>query len=186
MNTEFKRMAVTDPLTGLYNRRHFCDLMEKEIALSRRHGDTNSILLIDIDHFKNINDTYGHLAGDSVLASFAGLLKKTIRHTDILCRIGGEEFVVFCRRSGKRNSVVAAEKIRSTISKMVFDSGGDSVRITTSIGIATFPYGNLETIDDVLECADQALYNCKENGRDRIAHFLDLSDSKTQHIHSLV
>jgi diguanylate cyclase (GGDEF)-like protein len=185
MNTEFKRMAVTDPLTGLYNRRHFCDLMEKEIALSRRHGDTNSILLIDIDHFKNINDTYGHLEGDTVLASFANMLKKTIRHTDILCRIGGEEFVVFCRRAGKRESIVAAEKIRSTISKMVFDSGASPVHITTSIGIATFPYGNLETIDDIIKCADLALYHCKENGRNQVAHFLELSDLKTQHIHTL-
>ncbi len=185
INEELKRMAVTDYLTGLYNRRHFCDLMEKEIALSRRHGDTNSILLIDIDHFKNINDTFGHVEGDSVLESFAKTLKKSIRHTDILCRIGGEEFVVLCRRSGKPESVVAAENIRSTINKQVFNLNGRSVRITASIGIVTFPYGNLENINDILKCADVALYYCKENGRNMVTHFLDLSESKTQNIHTL-
>ena len=159
--------------------------MEKEIVLSRRHGDINSILLIDIDHFKKINDTFGHVEGDSVLESFARTLKNSIRHTDILCRIGGEEFVVFCRRSCKRESVVAAENIRTTINKKVFDINGHSIHITTSIGIVTFPYGNLENINDIIKCADVALYHCKENGRNQVAHFLDLSDSETQNIHAL-
>ena len=185
MNKEFKHMAATDPLTGLFNRRHFCDLMEKEIALSRRHGDTNSILLIDIDHFKKINDTFGHVEGDLVLESFADTLKRNIRQTDILCRIGGEEFVIFCRRSGKRDSIVAAENIRSIINEQVFDLNGRSIHITTSIGIVTFPYGNLENINDILKCADVALYYCKENGRNQVAHFLSLSESETQNIHTL-
>lgn len=185
MNKEFKHMAATDSLTGLFNRRHFCDLMEKEIALSRRHGDTNSILLIDIDHFKKINDTFGHVEGDLVLESFADTLKRNIRQTDILCRIGGEEFVIFCRRSGKRDSIVAAENIRSIINEQVFDLNGRSIHITTSIGIVTFPYGNLENINDILKCADVALYYCKENSRIQVAHFLNLSESETQNIHTL-
>jgi GGDEF domain-containing protein/uncharacterized membrane protein affecting hemolysin expression len=90
VNEEFKRLAMTDPLTGLNNRRHFTDLMETEISLSRRHGDVNSFLLLDIDHFKSINDTYGHLEGDMVLESFAELLKNNSRETDILCRMGGD------------------------------------------------------------------------------------------------
>ena len=185
MNKEFRHMAATDPLTGLFNRRHFCDLMEKEIALSRRHGDTNSILLIDIDHFKKINDTFGHVEGDLVLESFADTLKRNIRQTDILCRIGGEEFVIFCRRSGKRDSIVAAENIRSIINGQVFDLNGRSIHTTTSIGIVTFPFGNLENINDILKCADVALYYCKENGRNQVAHFLSLSESETQNIHTL-
>ncbi len=168
---------------GLSNRATIERLNSQKYDLVKR--EVIIILLIDIDHFKKINDTFGHVEGNSVLVFFANILKRNIRQTDILCRIGGEEFVVFCRRSGKRDSIVAAENIRSTMDKQVFNLSGRSLRITTSIGVVTFPYGNLDNIDDIINCADVALYYCKESGRNKVAHFLDLSDSETQNIHAL-
>ena len=176
VNEEFKRLAMTDPLTGLFNRRHFSDLIENEISVSKRHGDVNSFLLIDIDHFKKINDTYGHLEGDMVLESFAELLSTHSRETDILCRMGGEEFVMFCRRADKASSLTIAEKIRHAIGNRAFRFGEKEFRITVSIGISTFPDKNIETIGDLVKQADVALYYCKHNGRDQVAHFSDLSD----------
>ena len=175
VNEEFKRLAMTDPLTGLYNRRHFSDLMENEISLSRRHGDVNSFLLLDIDYFKKVNDTYGHLEGDMVLESFADILKSHSRETDILCRMGGEEFVVFCRRASKADSLIIAEKIRNAVGKRLFKFAGEEFHISVSIGIATFPHKEVSSISDLVKQADVALYYCKQNGRDQVAHFDELS-----------
>ena len=182
VNEEFKRLAMTDPLTGLFNRRHFSDLIENEISVSKRHGDVNSFLLIDIDHFKKINDTYGHLEGDMVLESFAELLSTHSRETDILCRMGGEEFVMFCRRADKASSLIIAEKIRHAIGNRAFRFGENEFRITVSIGISTFPDKNVETMGDLVKQADVALYYCKHNGRDQVAHFSDLSDQTDNNV----
>jgi len=182
VNEEFKRLAMTDPLTGLFNRRHFSDLIENEISVSKRHGDVNSFLLIDIDHFKKINDTYGHLEGDMVLESFAELLSTHSRETDILCRMGGEEFVMFCRRADKASSLIIAEKIRHAIGNRAFRFRENEFRITVSIGISTFPDKNVETMGDLVKQADVALYYCKHNGRDQVAHFSDLSDQTDNNV----
>ena len=175
INEEFKQLSITDPLTGLYNRRHFEDLMNTEIAMSIRYGDTNSLLVLDIDHFKKTNDTYGHQGGDIVLKEIAQILKQNMRKTDILCRIGGEEFVAFCKRSDKETSTDIAEKLRRAVANHQFDLGEEKIYITTSIGIASFPdkekTGNK---DELFKRADIALYNCKRNGRNMTKHYNDI------------
>lgn len=176
INEEFRKLAITDPLTGLFNRRYFERAMKDELALALRHGDDDCILLIDIDNFKNINDTYGHLEGDRVLQKFAETLEGQLRSADILSRMGGEEFVVLCKRVQNSDVPSIAEKYRKEIEKMVFQFGADTVRITASIGATTFPRGPDDTIQEIIGEADEALYYCKRNGRNRSALFEDIPD----------
>jgi diguanylate cyclase (GGDEF)-like protein len=175
INQRFKQLSITDALTGLYNRRHFEDLMETEIAMSIRYGDINSLMIFDIDHFKKVNDTHGHQKGDIVLKEIASLLRKNMRKTDILCRIGGEEFVAFSKRSTKETAIDVAEELRSSVAKHQFDLGDKTINITTSIGIATIP-DEMETgnKEELFKRADIALYYCKRNGRNMTKHYGDI------------
>ncbi len=175
MNEELTRMSITDPLTGLYNRRHFEHLMATEVLLSLRHGEPNSILAIDLDHFKEINDTYGHQAGDRILRRIASLLLENLRRSDILCRVGGEEFVALCRRSNREQAMIVAEKLRRNIADYPMFIGTERVFVTISIGVASLPNDfNTKTSDDLLEQADNALYFSKSHGRNRTTHFGDI------------
>jgi len=174
INEEFRKLAITDPLTGLFNRRYFERAMKDEMALALRHGDKHCVLLIDIDNFKNINDTYGHLEGDRVLQKFADTLKEQLRSADILSRMGGEEFVVLCKRVESGNVFAIAEKFRKRIENIVFDFGVDTLHITASIGAAIFPKDPDDTTENVIHEADEALYYCKRNGRNRSAFFDDI------------
>jgi diguanylate cyclase (GGDEF)-like protein len=176
INEEFRKLAITDPLTGLYNRRYFERAMKDELALALRHGDKHCVLLIDIDNFKNINDTYGHLEGDRVLQKFADTLKEQLRAADILSRMGGEEFVVLCKRVQQSNALSIAEKFRKKIEAMTIEIGADTVRITASIGVAVLPKGPDDTIEEILGEADEALYYCKRAGRNRSALFNELPE----------
>ena len=177
INEEFRKLAITDPLTGLYNRRYFERAMKDELALALRHGDKHCLLLIDIDNFKNINDTYGHLEGDRVLQKFSDTLKEQLRAADILSRMGGEEFVVLCKRVQQNNALSIAEKFRKKIEAMTIVIGSDTVRITASIGVAVLPKGPDDTIEEILGEADEALYFCKRSGRNRSALFNELPES---------
>jgi len=179
INDEFKQLSITDPLTGLYNRRHFEDLMDTEIAMSMRYGDINSLMILDIDHFKKVNDTYGHLGGDIVLKEVAQMLKRYMRKTDILCRIGGEEFVAFCKRSTREVSSDIAEQLRRAVANHQFDLGEEKIYITTSIGIASFPdKTEIGTKEDLFKRADVALYYCKRNGRNMTTHYADIPNEQ--------
>jgi len=175
MNEEFRKLSITDPLTGLYNRRYFEKVMNDELALASRHGGTHSVYIIDIDFFKNINDTYGHLEGDRVLQVFSSSLKESLRATDVLCRLGGEEFIILCRHSHISEVGSIAEKFRKCVEKKKFRFGIDEVRLTVSIGATTFPKGPDDTFEEILREADEALYYCKENGRNQTMVFSNLS-----------
>ena len=177
INEEFRKLAITDPLTGLYNRRYFERAMKDELALALRHGDKDCILLIDVDNFKNINDTYGHLEGDRVLQSFAQTLSEQLRSADILSRMGGEEFIVLCKRVDPADVMCVAEKFRKKIEEQVFKFGADIVHITASIGVAVFPKGPDDKIEEIIGEADEALYFCKRNGRNRSAIFGALEEN---------
>lgn len=170
MNKELRRLSVTDALTGLYNRRYFEDLMEKETAIADRHGEIYSVLLLDIDHFKNINDTYGHPEGDIVLKGVANILSENLRQSDILCRIGGEEFIVLTKRVGKIDALALSEKLRSAVRMHTFRFSDESVHITVCIGVSTYNNDGLDHINEPIKRADEALYFCKENGRNQVAH----------------
>lgn len=179
INEELSRIAITDALTGLYNRRYFESLLESDLALSERHGDSNSILMIDVDRFKSINDAHGHNVGDDVLRDLGGVLTTSIRKSDVACRVGGEEFVMLCRRTSKEQSVAVAEKIRRTIESTVFRSiEGDVIPVTVSIGVETFPKdGKIIPIREHLNRADLALYASKTAGRNRVTHHSDIPDT---------
>ena len=176
LNDEFRILSITDPLTGLFNRRHFDKLMETEISMSNRHGDPNSILLIDIDFFKAINDTYGHYIGDVVLKALTKTLQDNIRHTDAICRLGGEEFVILSKRADKAGAMELAEKLRETIENTPMSPDtDDELMITVSIGVASVPDGDSKTTPKQLyKDVDAALYYSKNNGRNRVTHVNEL------------
>ncbi len=176
MSDKFLKLAITDDLTNLYNRRYFEEHLEKEISLTHRHGDTVSIILIDIDFFKAINDAHGHSLGDDVLKEIAAVLRNRIRKTDIVCRIGGEEFVVICKRADKNTTIEIAEMLRKTIQELAIPIAHKTIRLTVSSGIATLTAENFKDYADKLyHFADIALYYSKENGRNAVTHYDDIN-----------
>ena len=179
LNVEFRKLSVTDSLTGLHNRRRCEELMKTEMQMSLRHGDTNSILVIDIDHFKKINDKFGHPGGDTVLKQVADNLKANLRKTDILCRVGGEEFVALCKRADKRAATAIGEKMRRDIEAKINRIGDEKVSVTISVGIATTNEMNVnQGSEELYREADAAVYHSKDSGRNQITHYDDLLRDK--------
>lgn len=163
---ESQRLATTDPLTGLSNRRALLDRLQAEVAHSRRHGPPLTVCLLDVDHFKSINDNYGHAAGDQVLAAIGALLPHQLRIPDVPARWGGEEFVVLLKQCDSTGGLIAAERIRKAITELHIDIGGKSLDLTASFGVAELaPSDNAES---VIERADRAMYRAKTGGRNRV------------------
>ncbi len=164
-----KTLSATDELTGLSNRRQFQEYLLRELAQARRHHNSFSILMIDIDHFKLYNDHHGHLKGDIVLKKVASLLLQNTRGVDLVARFGGEEFVMLLPKSNKPNSLSVAEKLRMCVEKEYFSGAEKSQpgqRLTISIGISHFP-GDSSDIYDLMNLADNALYEAKKQGRNK-------------------
>jgi len=175
MNQEFRKLSITDALTDLFNRRYFEEAFETEMGVSKRHGDTNSLIMIDIDHFKVINDTHGHQIGDIVIKTVAHKMKKLLRKTDLLCRIGGEEFIALCKRAEKPAAIDIAEKLRQEIEQLVIPVGDQKLAVTISLGVATVTEKNVQThADNLSKYSDTALYHSKQSGRNRVTHFDDM------------
>jgi diguanylate cyclase (GGDEF)-like protein len=168
MHAEIERMATTDGLTGLLNHRIFQEKMTDELKRSERYSTPVSLLLTDIDHFKKVNDTYGHPVGDIVLRGVAGILKREIRDIDIAARYGGEEFAVILPETDGAGAKIIAERLRNAIKAETFAAGAKTLRVSTSIGIATAP-SDARTKEELIEKADQALYHAKHHGRDQSA-----------------
>ncbi len=160
--------ANYDSLTQLYNKRFFIDILSREFSYSRRNKNPLSLLMIDIDYFKKINDAHGHLVGDHVLANVGELLKKGLRHENIACRYGGEEFAIILRNTSSKAAENVAERIRSSIENLEFNYLSHHLKITVSIGIATYEHNNFETYEELIKCADEFLYESKLTGRNRI------------------
>jgi diguanylate cyclase (GGDEF)-like protein len=181
MNRELQVLSVTDPLTGLYNRRYFEMLMESEVALSVRNDETISILLIDIDHFKACNERYGHTAADEVLKTVAQLIHSRVRKSDIACRYGGDEFFVLCRRATIANVIAIADDLQQSLAQRHIRHEDQELRVTLSIGAATIPGVHaVHSAVDFFKCADQALFHCKQRGRNGVVHYAMLErDHKT-------
>ncbi|MCG6871739.1 MAG: diguanylate cyclase [Gammaproteobacteria bacterium] len=174
-NEELKRIALTDGLTGLFNRRHFESLLRSEVQSSLRYGDSYSLILLDLDHFKEVNDRFGHDVGDDVLRQVATLIQDIVRNTDVVCRIGGEEFVVLCRHADRAAAVAAAEKIRARLEATHLQTAAGDVRLTTSAGVATIPDpGTQQDAREFLKNADRALYRSKKQGRNRVTHYNEI------------
>lgn len=160
-------MNMKDGLTGVYNRRFLSVRLREEIDRYRRYGQSLSLILFDLDHFKIVNDTYGHLFGDYVLQAVTTLVGNLIRNTDILVRYGGEEFCCVLPETDLDKAVVTAERCRRAVEKNVFHSQGITARITISLGVAQMNEGN-KTPEKLIEQADQALYAAKKGGRNRV------------------
>ena len=165
---QLTRLAVTDPLTQLLNRRGIEDKLRQELERSRRYNQYFSILLIDIDYFKTINDTHGHAAGDRVLASFAANLRNNLRITDAVARWGGEEFLVLLPEYQQEAVLKVAEKLRERTADATFDiNDHQHIRLSISVGVAICSTDDIDT-DAVISRADEALYQAKLLGRNRV------------------
>lgn len=160
-------MAVTDELTGLFNRRYFMNRLNQEFERVKRYESIFTFIMIDIDYFKRINDTHGHLAGDCVLRNAADIMKKSLRLSDTVGRIGGEEFAILLPETEIEYGVEIAERLRKKIDESELDFECKSLKLTISAGISDSDSGDL-TVDAVLNRADMALYSAKEDGRNRV------------------
>ncbi|HSE94772.1 MAG TPA: diguanylate cyclase [Methylomirabilota bacterium] len=165
-NQELQELSITDGLTGLHNHKHLIETLEAEVARARRLQHQFSILMIDLDHFKGYNDTYGHLAGDQVLTRVSALFRETIRSIDYAARYGGEEFLLLLYEVGMDGALRAAERVRQRVAGEKFGEG-PPVAVTVSIGVAEFP-SHGETALGLIAAADAALYEAKRSGRNRV------------------
>jgi diguanylate cyclase (GGDEF)-like protein len=166
-NDQLEVLSITDSLTGLYNRSHLMETLAGEVARSRRHHRVFTLLIMDIDHFKSYNDSYGHLAGDEALRRTGVLLKESIRSCDYAARYGGEEFILILPETGPEDGLETAERIRNQIAEKDMGSDGDPLKVTMSVGVASFPRDG-EDPHSLMKRADAALYEAKRRGRNRV------------------
>jgi two-component system cell cycle response regulator len=166
LHQQLTAAAMHDPLTGLLNRRAFFESFEKEVARARRQQLSLGILMVDLDHFKQVNDQFGHLAGDAVLCETARRLRARVRTTDIVGRYGGEEFVVALPGSDLKQAVAIAEEFRNCIASEPFAIPSGRLSMTTSVGVVTT--WDMAEADHLLKTADEALYRAKAGGRNRV------------------
>jgi len=168
-------LAITDPLTGLYNRRRFADVLKREFATTRRYRNTLSCLLVDLDHFKQINDRFGHDAGDQVLKEVARRIVGSLREVDLAARYGGEEFAILLPHTAKNDAIIVGERLLANLRKQEFKFDTESVQITASIGVAgnsDVASGNAE---DLVKAADLALYAAKNAGRNAVVGYQEMA-----------
>jgi two-component system, cell cycle response regulator len=170
-NLELQRMAVTDGLTGLFNRRHIEERLREMFDHSQRLHEPLSVAMFDLDHFKSVNDTHGHQAGDEVLRQLAQRLKEVARDIDRVGRYGGEEFMVLLPGTVLDAAVTFAERVRQEVEGYVFTFEGGTLRRTLSCGVAGWPHPRLRNCDQLVKAADDALYVAKERGRNRVIRF---------------
>ena len=164
---EIHILANTDDLTQIFNRRHFFELAERELERSRRNGDSLAIVLFDIDDFKNVNDSHGHLTGDFVLQDICQVCKTIVRPYDVFARFGGEEFIFLLPNTNATRAQAVADRLRSLISKRTVIYKETTVQITISVGLAVFN-PQKDTLDDLISRADSALYVAKRMGKNRL------------------
>ena len=167
-NTRLEVLAHTDPLTQTLNRRALTVRLVSEMDRARRYDAMLTMLMVDLDHFKLINDSKGHLVGDDVLREVAHLLTESVRSVDFVARYGGEEFVVVLPETAQAGAVIFAERMRERIENTAFVSSHGGVKITASIGVASYPTSEIHTVDDLFARADEALYRAKAAGRNRV------------------
>lgn len=166
-NLELEKLAVTDGLTGAFNHRHFRTRLEEEFSRAKRYKTHLSCVMLDIDHFKSINDAFGHAQGDIVLKEITDLLRKSVRKIDIVARYGGEEFVILLPHTDKEGAFIHAERIREAVRGNRCSDSNTCIMVTVSLGVATFPSEDINSADDLVGRADNALYEAKKNGRNR-------------------
>ena len=161
-----RRLATTDPLTGAFNRRHYMELMGREQRRADRYGTTYCVLMIDIDHFKRVNDTYGHQVGDLAIQAMAQACQKMMRPTDIVARYGGEEFIVTLTHTEQAPAVKVADRLREAVAAIVLPTEREPLTFTISVGVSSYTKGM--RLDQIIGVADHALYAAKQGGRNRV------------------
>lgn len=164
-------MATRDQLTGLYNRHYLADTLSKKVSHCKRHNEALSVIMVDIDHFKNVNDTFGHLMGDLILKAVAKVLGESARKEDIAARFGGEEFVLVLDNCTAEDAMIKAEKLRKAIQSLMTQG----IETTASFGVAQLTE-NIQRYEDLLKNADTALYIAKEEGRNCVVMYKEVSD----------
>jgi two-component system cell cycle response regulator len=164
---DLQRVAALDPLTGVYNRRFGLQRLTEEFGRSIRSGDPMSVLMFDLDHFKAINDTYGHLVGDRVLQSVVGAARRVLREGDVLLRYGGEEFIIVLPGAGRDDLMQMAERVRRAVAEAEITEAGQRIPVTVSIGGSGLPDKNAANPQELIGMVDAGLYTAKESGRDR-------------------
>lgn len=168
--SETEYLSVTDGLTGLYNRRHFEQNVEREFLRTRRYSSDLSLAMIDIDHFKQINDTYGHQFGDYALREISKIVSESFRKTDMMCRYGGEELAVILTETALDSATIPLERLRVKISEHEFSYNGETVNITVSVGLGSY-IKEMQSQKELIECADKALYKAKQDGRNKVVSY---------------
>jgi len=160
--------ALRDGLTKAFNKKYFLERLESEFAYALRHNSALSLVMFDIDHFKKINDTHGHLAGDSALVTLANVIHATIRKEDVFARYGGEEFAVICRGVDLNGAALFGERIRAKIEATSFNYSGATIAMTVSVGVAAVGGSSMQEMLQLVGLADDALYTAKRQGRNRV------------------
>jgi diguanylate cyclase (GGDEF)-like protein len=166
--SSIKNIAHFDTLTGLYNRRYFEERLGLEAQKSFFGGTALSLVMIDIDHFKRVNDTFGHTGGDRVLREISGLLRTSVRKKDTVARYGGEEFILILPEAGLDESSMIAERIRRLVESTPFEVSDARLNLTVSLGISNFPNHRARSKEELVKMADQALYDAKRGGRNQL------------------
>jgi diguanylate cyclase (GGDEF)-like protein len=169
--SSIKNIAIYDTLTGLYNRRYFEEKLGVDAQKSFYGGTPLSLVMVDLDHFKKVNDTFGHTEGDQVLCKISSLLKNSVRKKDTVARYGGEEFILILPEAGLEESFVIAERIRGLVERTLFEVGKAQVNLTVSMGISHFPSHRAKSKEELIRMADQALYDAKRGGRNKVCIF---------------
>ncbi len=165
---ELEALSVTDDLTGLFNHRAMQQRLTEEFQRAKRHNEPLSVVMIDADHFKSVNDTHGHLFGDVVLHRLAEIIRDSVREIDIVARYGGEEFLVILPRTHFSGALAVADRIWRCVKEARFTDNTTEHNMTVSLGLSFYPNARVHTVDDLVRCADEALYRAKREGRDRI------------------
>ncbi len=160
--------SVTDALTSAYNREYFDTRLASELAYARRHNAPLSLIMLDIDHFKRVNDTYGHRVGDQVLVALVRTARPALRTEDVFCRYGGEEFAIILRTTDVQQASCVAERIRAIVAELRFESAGKKLGITVSLGCASLKCCDEVTSENLISVADRRLYAAKHAGRNRV------------------
>jgi diguanylate cyclase (GGDEF)-like protein len=174
-NKKLNELTITDSLTGLFNHRYLMKVLEGEFLRAVRYKRPLALLLFDIDHFKTVNDTYGHLCGDMVLKETAGILKNGLRRSDVIARYGGDELVILLPEADNETALGVAEKLREALRKNIFNWEEKSFSITCSAGIASITDHGLRDWNQLLNNADKALYSAKESGRNAVRSFYSIN-----------
>jgi len=174
-NKRLRKLSITDGLTELFNHRHVHELLHEEWERSQRTGDPVAVAMLDLDRFKQINDTYGHPTGDVVLYETARIIRETAREIDMVGRYGGEEFIAILPDTDEEEAARFAERVRAQVGEHVYRDEANEIRMTVSSGVASFPTSRVDDPEELLKRADEALYRAKESGRNRVVRATEVA-----------